>query len=135
MSDQPFDFIEAVARSRAASEAQHNAERWHAEKSRDAAAAERAYRRALAEAIVRLRSDGVAAVLAKDLARGDKHVSELCYQRDLAEGLRDAAGDSVWRHTADRKDLLAFIAWSQRASFLDEPESAQREPVIGGRRA
>jgi hypothetical protein len=41
--------------------------------------------------------------LCGDLARGDSRVAGLKYERDVAEGVREAAGQAVWRATADRK--------------------------------
>ena len=133
-ASQPLDFAAAVAESRAASEAQHNAERFYATKGRECAEAERAYREALAQAITRLKSEGIAITVAQDLARGDKHVAELRFKRDLAEGLRDAAAQSIWRHTADRRELEQFLDWSKRAAFLDSTPPSDMA-TFGGRRA
>jgi hypothetical protein len=133
-ASEPMDFASAVAASREASEAQQNAERWYASKGREYAEAERAYREALAQAIARLRADGIAITVAQDLARGDKHVASLRFKRDLAEGLRDAAAQSIWRHLAARRELLQFVDWSKRASFLDV-EPPDGEPTTFGRRA
>lgn len=129
-----MDFVAAVAAHREASEAQHDAERWYATKGREYALAEKAYREALAVAIVRIKSEGTAITVAQDLARGDKHVAELRYKRDLAEGLRDAAAQSIWRHTADRRELEQFIDWSKRAAFLDALPASE-QPTTFGRRA
>ena len=129
-----MDFVAAVAAHREASEAQQNAERWYAGKGREYAEAERAYREALATAIVRIKSEGTAITVAQDLARGDKHVAELRYNRDLAEGLKDAASQSIWRHTAARRELCLFISWSERAAFLDV-EPPRDMPTFGRREA
>jgi hypothetical protein len=129
-----MDFAAAVAASREASEAQHNAEKYYAQKGREYAEAERAYREALAQAITRLRSEGNAATVAQDLARGDSKVAHLRFQRDLAEGLRDAAAQSIWRHTADRRELEQFLDWSKRAAFLDAVPPAEM-PTFGRRAA
>jgi hypothetical protein len=132
----PLDFAAAVAASREASEAQRNAEKHYAQKGRECAEAERAYREALAQAITRIKATGAAVTAARDLARGDKHVAELAFNRDLAEGLRDAAAQSIWRHTADRRELEQFLDWSKRASFLDStPPPGIASPVFGARRA
>ncbi len=129
-----MDFAAAVAASREASEAQHNAEKYYAQKGRECAEAERAYREALAQAITRLKTEGIAITVAQDLARGDKHVADLRFNRDLAEGLRDAAAQSIWRHTADRRELEQFLDWSKPASFLDATPPAETA-TFGGRRA
>jgi hypothetical protein len=86
------------------------------------------------QAITRLKADGVAITVAQDLARGDKHVASLRFKRDLAEGLRDAAAQSIWRHTADRRELEQFLDWSKRAAFLDAMPP-QEQPTTFGRRA
>jgi len=130
---EPFDFAAAVAANRAASEAQQNAERWYAQKGRHYADAERAYREALAQAITRLKAEGVAISVAQDLARGDKHVATLRYERDVAEGLRDAAAQSIWRHTADRRGLDVLLDWSKRAAFLDALPPQERPTTFGAR--
>lgn len=133
-ASEPFDFIAAVAESRAASEAQHNAERHFAQKGREWAEAERAYREALAQAITRLKAEGTASTVAADIARGDKHVAKLRFDRDLAEALKDAAGQSIWRHTAGRKELEQLLDWSKRAAFLDAMPPREM-PTIGRRAA
>lgn len=115
----PLDFAGAIAAHREASEAQHRAEQFLAEKSREVAEGELNYRRALATAITTLQAEGKPATLARDLARGDQLVSGLLLKRMVAEGLREAAAQSIWRHTADRKDLEQFLDWSKRAAFLD----------------
>lgn len=133
-ASEPMDFAAAVAASREASEAQHNAERYYAQCGRECADAERAYREGLAQAITRIKSEGGSISAARDLARGDKHVAGLCFNRDLAEGLRDAASQSIWRHTADRRELEQFLDWSKKASFLDSTPTREAQ-AFGSRRA
>jgi putative intracellular protease/amidase len=133
-ASEPMDFAAAVAESRAAKEAQHQAEKYYAQKGREVAEAEKAYRGELAAEITRQTAKGTAVTAAKDLARGSEHVAALAFNRDLAEALRDAAAQSIWRHTADRRELEQFIDWSKRASFLDM-EPPRESSVIGGRRA
>jgi hypothetical protein len=129
---EPLDFAGCVGAHREASKAQHEAERWYAQKGREFADAEREYRKALATEIIKLKSEGIAITVARDLARGT--VADLKHARDLAEGLKDAAAQSIWRHTADRRELEQFIDWSKRAAFLDAlPPSEQ--PTTFGRRA
>jgi hypothetical protein len=115
---EPMDFVAAVQEHRLISEAQHRAEQFLADKAKDVAQAEKDYREALARQIVTERANGPATG-AGDLARGTPHVAELKMKRMVAEGLREAAAQSIWRFTADRKDLEQFIDWSKRASFLD----------------
>jgi len=115
---QPMDFAACVREHRMASEAQHNAERFLVEQATAVAGCERDYREALAKMILEKKRDNPA-TLAKDLARGDPVIAGLEFKRIVAEGMREAAQQSIWRHTASRRDLEQFIDWSKRASFLD----------------
>lgn len=119
---EPLDFAGAVREHRLASEAQHRAEQFLAAKSKEVAVAERLYREGLSRAITTLRAEGKPAMIARDQARGDKLVAQLLLDRMIAEGLREAAAQSIWRHTADRRDLEQFLDWSKRAAFLDMGE-------------
>ena len=56
------------------------------------AEAERTYRQALSAEIIRLKSEGMAASIIGDVARGN--VAELKYERDLAQGLYKSAIES-----------------------------------------
>ncbi len=131
---EPLDFAAAVTEHRNASRAQREAERFYAQKGRMVADTERAYRKALAAKITQLRGEAPATIAA-DLARGDSEVVQLRYARDLAVGLRDAAAQSIWRHTADRRELEQFIDWSKRAAFLDAIPYQEQPTVFGARRA
>ncbi len=121
----PYDFSQAREAVAAASTAMKVAEQSRRDASRKLAEAERAYRVELAKEIVRVHADGAAWTVAQDLARGDKHVADLRYQRDVAKGIMDAAETVAWRHTADRKDLAALIAWSMRVA-----PDGQHEPSV-----
>jgi hypothetical protein len=104
--------------------------------SEDLAQKERAYRIALARKIVEVHAAGSAWTVAQDLARGNDAVADLRYERDVAKGVLDAAETVAWRHTADRKDLAALIAWSMRSEPLGqsaEPDHYERA-IRGGRR-
>lgn len=122
---EPMDYITAVTVHRVESDLQHAAENFLSEKAREAAEAEKLYREELAKEITRRRGGGSSASAARDEARGQPHIADLAMKRDVALGLKDAAAQSIWRHTANRRDLEQFIDWSKRASFLD---SQQREP-------
>jgi hypothetical protein len=119
----PFDFTEARAAARSASEAQAATENAIREAVRDRATAERNYRRALAARILRAHDEGIAWTVCSDIARGDENVSELRHARDVAEGICEALLQAGWRHSADRKDLTRLIAWSERVA-----PDGQREP-------
>ena len=72
-----------------------------------------------------------------DLARGDDKVARLRRERDVAEGVKEAANQASWRRAADRKDIGRLIEWSARrdlATGLD-PEDTASGVVFGGRRA
>lgn len=122
---EPMDYVTAVTVHRLEAENQREAEKVLAQRHREAAQAERDYREALAKEITTLQAAGKPATVARDLARGDKHVAELQFKRNLAEGLVDAAQQSIWRHTANRRDLEQFIEWSKRASFLDTSDQPE----------
>jgi hypothetical protein len=81
--------------------------------------ARRAYQTALAQRILELRAEGVAATICPDLARGDKHVADLRFQKDVAEGVMEAARSAVWRHTADRRELEQLVDWSMRRELAE----------------
>lgn len=115
----PFTFVEAIAAARRAAEAQKDAEQARRDAARDLAEKERVYRKALATQIVQEHADGAAWTVAQDLARGNSRVADLRYERDVAQGVLDAAEQRAWRHTADRKDMGEFIRWS-RARELAE---------------
>ena len=120
MSDQrPYDFGGARDAATRASRAQVNAEDFIKESARTFALAEESYRVALAERIVELHSEGTAWSVCGDVARGDKRVAKLRRERDIAEGVRDAAVQACWRRTADRRDTERFIEWSMRRDLSD----------------
>jgi hypothetical protein len=124
---QPYDYGEAKAAIERASIAQRNAENAIKDAFRDYGAKEQAYRMALAQEILKLRADGVAITVAQDLAKGTKHVADLRFNRDVAEGIREAATSAVWRHTADRRELEQLVDWSMRVAPDGQHENF--EPV------
>lgn len=137
MSTQPWDFGQAAAAQREATKKQETAEQFVKQAYRDLAEKERAYRQALAEKITTLRADGISVTLCGDLARGDKHVAHLKYERDVAEGVKEAAAQAIWRATADRRTVEGLMNWSMRREFAETggrtPEPSFGEP-IGARR-
>jgi hypothetical protein len=116
MNARPYDFGEAKAAIERAARSQKDAEQHLRDAYTKYAAAERAYRLALAEEIVKLKAEGVAWSSTADLARGDKRVADLRYARDIAEGVREAAAQVAFRHAADRRELEQLIDWSKRVS-------------------
>lgn len=144
MSDersQPWDFARAMANSNAIRAAQAQAEEFYKACAKDYAIKEERYRVALASEIVHQHDDEkVAWTVAPDLARGNAEVARLRKDRDIAEGMKDAALQALWRLAADRRDLGRFIEWSARVDVAvhvhGEPETEPETPVvIGGRRA
>ena len=138
MSGNPeaWSFHQAVEASRRGKEGQADAESARKDAMTEYALAEKLYRVELAKRIVELIAEGKPATVAKDLARGDKRVSDLGYNRDVAEGMRDIAEQRAWRHTADRKDIQELIEWSRIVAPLGQTqEPAHLEAPIGGRRA
>jgi hypothetical protein len=125
MTVVPFDFGEARAAARKASESQAATENALLEASRAKASTERAYREALAKRILSVHDEGIAWSVASDVARGDKEVARLRYERDLAVGVFGALEQACWRHAADRKDLQRLINWSEKVA----PEGQYPEPA------
>lgn len=115
----PWDFDQATAAARQASSQQRAAEEFIKQAHRDFALKEEAYRIALAQKIVELRAEGQAATLCADLARGEKLVARLRRERDIAEGVKEAASQGGWRASKDRDDVAAFIEWSRRREFAE----------------
>lgn len=64
-------------------------------RGRAAAEAEQDYRVALAKRILELREGGYPATLIGDLARGDKEVAKLKFDRDCAEVVYDNAKEAI----------------------------------------
>lgn len=120
MNLSPFSLDEAREAARLASAQQAGAETELREQGRKLAEAERSYRMALAQERARQHADnGVAWTATDDAARGQKHVADLRYARDVQKAVYEAAQAALWRHTADRKDVGAFISWSMRRELAE----------------
>ena len=89
-----------------------------------AAAAELAYRKALAEKILLLRAEGVAWSSTADIARGDATVAELRFKRDVTQGIQAAQEQAGFRLNADRRILEKFCEWSMRRELSDPGSGA-----------
>lgn len=137
-TNRPWTFGQSVNVQTKYSEQQEQAERWVKTSYKDFAEAERAYREALAKKITELRANGASVTLCGDLARGDEHVALLKYKRDVAEGVKESAGQAAWRASADRRAADAFVAWSMRRDLAEgwapAPQEHQFSSPIGGRR-
>lgn len=135
MNAQPYDFDEAREAINVAKAVQAGAEDAVREAYRQFAAARKAYQLAFAQAIVEARAE-LPATVALDMARGTPKVAQLRYEKDVAEGVMEAAKSAIWRHTADRKDLARLVDWSIRvAPDGQHDDESGRLDVIGGRRA
>lgn len=124
----PLDITEARAAARQASENQRFGEDQLREAYRASAEAEQSYRKALATRITELHADGAAWTVCADLARGDENVAKLRYDRDVAEGVKEAALQAAWRHSADRRDVGRFCDWSARIDLASGGEQEQPSP-------
>jgi hypothetical protein len=129
MNNSPiWDFDQAREACRVASKAQESAEEALRQAARDLARAEEAYRLALAKKITELRAQGMAATLCADLARGDAQVARLRFNRDVADGVREASLHAAWRRNQDRKDCQRFADWSQRRELAEGGAVGHEQP-------
>ena len=136
-ASQPYSFEQATAAQRAASDRQRQSEQFVIDSWKRYAEAERAYREALATRIVALKAEGTAVTACADIARGERSVAALKFARDVAEGVREAAGQAAWRASADRKAEQSFLEWSMRRDLAEayHPSSGPTDPETYGRRA
>lgn len=132
---QPYDWGQARDAINAAKAAQKVAEDNVREGFKAFGLARRAYQTALASKILELRASGTAATICSDLARGDKHVAELRFRKDVAEGMKEAASSAVWRHTADRRELEQLVNWSMRVAPDGQHEPREGFEDVSARRA
>jgi hypothetical protein len=133
-----WDFDTAVSKSRDASAGQRSAEKFMRDAFADFAKAEEAYRIALSQEIITLHNSGVAWTVCGDVARGNEKVARLRRERDIAEGVKEAAVQAAWRAAADRRDTARFSDWSARRDIAEgivpDQGPADVQP-IGSRRA
>lgn len=113
MSRQPYDFAQAVAATNTTRAEQAAAESNLKVAWRDFAAKRSAYQMALAKKILTLKAEGQPSTYLLDLARGDSEVARLRFEKDVAEGVKEAAQSALWRHSGDRHDLREFVQWSK----------------------
>lgn len=134
----PLEIEDAREAAHRASELQREVEDDLRAKSRALAEAERAYRQGLAEKILELRTgkDAPAWTTCADVARGDRHVAELRYKRDVAEGVLEAARQQAFRRGSDRRDLDTLLNWSMRRELrVDTPPTERQWEEQRGPRA
>lgn len=116
---RPWDFDQARASHRAASEAQRAVGDEVKRAWSDAAGKEREYRKSLAVEIVRLHDSGVAWTAAESLARGAEGVADRKHAWDVSEGVKEAATHAAFTASADRKAVEAFTEWSMRRELAE----------------
>lgn len=119
---EPYDFAGAKRAHARASRDMTAAADFRAECATKYADAEKRYREALAKQIVREHDQGAAWTVAQDLARGAPAVAELRRERDVAEGMKDAAEQLAWKTSADRRGLEQLVSWSMRVAPDGQPE-------------
>ena len=136
-ASQPYDFAAAKDAQIIAAQRQRSAEQFVIDSWKQYAACERAYRSALAAKIVELKAGGMAVTACADVARGDHAVAALKHQRDISEGVREAANQAAWRASADRKAEQSFLEWSARVSIAEtyNPPAHDDPRFTTGRRA
>ena len=66
-----------------------------------------------------VRAEGVAWSAAADLARGDAHVAQLRFDRDVAAGVLAATEQAGFRLQADRRVLEQLVRWSQARELAE----------------
>lgn len=128
----PLEIEDARAAAHKASEKQREVEDRLRQTSRDLAEAERVYREALSKKILELRIDN-AITACSEIARGDKHVAKLRFQRDVAAGIFEAAKQEAFRRGADRKDVHELLRWSEARDLRTDVEPPEGEvKTFGG---
>jgi hypothetical protein len=126
--EDPFDVADARRATKIARDLQANVEENIRDNSGTLALAEKVYRLALAKRMAEFKAEGVAWTSAGDMARGDQHVADLRYKRDVAKGVMKATDQAAFRCGSDRRSLDRLIDWSQRRDLADDHEG-QREPA------
>lgn len=115
----PWEFHEAEAKHQSASRASKEAEKFLKQSYHDWALKEQAYREALATRILELRAEDHSITLAKDLARGDRHVAKLKFEAMVAEGVAEAAKQRAFAAQADRRAVEGLADWSKRRELAE----------------
>lgn len=129
----PLQIEDARGACHRASELQREVEDTIRNASKDLAEKERAYRKALSQRIVTLKAEGCAVTAAKDIARGEDNIADLRYERDVAQGIYEAALQQAFRRGADRKDTHELLVWSERRDLRTDtpPEAGQWGDAYG----
>jgi hypothetical protein len=118
----PLEIEDARSAAHRASELQREVEDRLKDASRKLAEAERVYRKKLSERIVELKAEGMAVTMCGEVARGEKAVADLRYNRDVAAGVFEAAKQEAFRRGADRRDVDTLLNWSMKRDLrVDTP--------------
>jgi hypothetical protein len=112
----PLDYEEGRSAMKAAGENVRAAERELSDQIDRKAEAEREYRRALARKLIALRADGMAATLAKDLARGDEEVLAYSHARDIAADMVKFRHEVLEDRRGDRASLHKLVDYSMKVT-------------------
>lgn len=127
----PLEIEDAREAAHRASELQREVEDAIREAARDAANRERAYRQALSVRILELHAEGTAITACSEIARGESTVANLRYQRDVAEGVLEAARQQAFRRGADRRDVGVLLTWSMHRDLrTDTPPPGFDRPTL-----
>lgn len=125
----PWSFEAAVKASEDAEIEQRRVESEIHSAYKQYAQKERLYRVALARRILELKSQGMAVTACEVVAKGDKAIADLRYERDIAEGVKETAKHAAWRANADRRDVSDLIRWSARRDLAEYSGPSQPEPA------
>lgn len=125
----PWEFHDAVKASNDAETEQRRVESEIHTAYKQYAQRERLYRVALARKILALKVGGMAVTACEVVAKGDKAIAELRYERDIAEGVKETARHAAWRANADRRDVSDLIRWSARRDLAEYSGPSQSEPA------
>jgi hypothetical protein len=119
---RPYDFASAKRAIAHQSREQARAETTLRDAHKELAEKERVYRVELAKEMVRLKSEGTAATVCQDLARGNERIAQLRYERDVQEGVKEAAAQALWKLAANRRELEQLVDWSMRVGAEAHPD-------------
>lgn len=123
----PLQIEDAREAAHQASENQRNCEDRIKKASRDLAQKERTYREKLSKRILALHAGegdtpGLAISTCETVAKGEKDVARLRYERDVAAGIFEAAKQEAFRRGADRRDVDTLLNWSMKRDLrVDTP--------------
>lgn len=127
----PLEIADAREAAHRASELQREVEDSIRTAARDAANKERAYRQALSVRILELHAEGTAITACSEIARGETKVAMLRYERDVAEGVLEAARQQAFRRGADRRDVGVLLTWSMHRDLrTDTPPPEFDRPTL-----